>query len=123
MSEGLPGTTRNNPGQNPTLATATTGHPKAKVFKLFYIALAFYCLPFLFLLFFTFARLFIDDADMKFWIIFLLLLMPCAVIGLLLSIWGLIRSFSVKNRSNKIAGFIGVSLGLVCLVAGIWVYH
>ncbi|MCW3074758.1 MAG: hypothetical protein JWP69_1827 [Flaviaesturariibacter sp.] len=56
---------------------------------------------------------------MMFWMIFLVALAPCGIIGILLSIWGLVKSFKKKSKVNKIIGFAGLFLGLAGIIAGI----
>ena len=56
---------------------------------------------------------------MVFWVIFLLSLMPCAVIGGVLSTVGLVKANKIKDRRNRVMGIVGMVLGFGGIVGGI----
>lgn len=89
------------------------------IYKRNYFAFAIYLLPFVSLLLFLIDQLTIQKTAMVFWVAFLVGLAPCAIIGLILFIWILISAFKNKSRINKIAGFIGLFLGICGVAAGI----
>ena len=45
--------------------------------------------------------------------------MPCSIVGLLLSIFGLVKSFRIKSRTNKVIGTLGLILGFGGISAGL----
>ena len=56
---------------------------------------------------------------MLFWVIFLLSLIPCGLIGFTLTLIGFIKSIKRNNTPNKIIGGIGTTLGLVFIIGGV----
>ena len=94
-------------------------YKRLNIFKLYYFVSFFYFLPFLSLFIFIIDQLTINKTEMMFWVIFLVSLAPCGIIGILLSVWGLVKSFKKRSKVNKIIGFAGLFLGLAGIVAGI----
>ena len=89
------------------------------ILKVYYFAAIAYLLPFISFFIFIVDQLTVNKTDMIFWVIFLVALMPCAVIGVLLCIVGLLKSFKQKSKLNKIVGAIGLVVGLGGIAAGI----
>jgi len=92
---------------------------KTGVLRIYYFAGIFYILPFISLLLFIVDQLTFRKTQMLFWVIFLVSLGPCGLIGIILCTLGLIKSFKRKSGSNKIIGFAGLLLGMGGIIAGI----
>ena len=102
-----------------TLAEFEEGPANVPLFKLYYIAFGFYAFPFLCLLIFAIDFSTFHATQMVFWVIFLLSLMPCAVIGGVISTVGVVQANKIRDRRNKIMGIIGMVLGFGGIGAGI----
>ena len=61
----------------------------------------------------------VHATEMLFWVIFLLSLLPCALIGAVLSTVGLVRANKKKDRRNKIIGIVGMVLGFGGILGGL----
>jgi len=102
-----------------TLADFEERPSMVPLFKLYYIAFGFYAFPFLCLLIFVIDFSNFHATQMVFWVIFLLSLMPCAVIGGVLSTVGLVKANKIKDRRNRVMGIVGMVLGFGGIVGGI----
>jgi MFS family permease len=89
------------------------------LFKLYYVAFGFYAFPILCLLIFVISSVSFHATELVFWVIFLVSLMPCALIGGALSTLGLVRASKRKDRRNKIIGIIGLVLGFGGILGGL----
>jgi len=89
------------------------------ILNVYFIALFFYAVPFLSLGLFIVDQLFFQKTAMFFWLIFLVGLIPCGLIGFLLAIVGFVKSYKNENKLNKIIGIIGMVGGILCIIGGI----
>jgi len=89
------------------------------ILKIYFFAICIYLLPLLSLGIFIVDQMTVNKTEMVFWVLFLVGMVPCGLIGLTLSIIGLIRSFKKENKLNKILGLLGTLGGLICLAGGI----
>lgn len=89
------------------------------IFNIYYFALFIYAFPFISLFLFFIDQVTINKTEMFFWLLFLLALAPCGLLGILLCSWGLVKSYKRKSKINKIIGSLGLLLGLGGIVAGI----
>ena len=87
------------------------------------VFLPFYFVPFICAVPPLFLAAFIIDSagnnTMRFWIFFLVSLVPCGLLAVLLCAVGLYLGFKRKSRLNKILGFIGLFIGAGVILAGI----
>ena len=102
-----------------TLAEFEERPANVPLFKLYYIAFGFFAFPFLCLLIFVIDFSNFHATQMVFWVIFLVSLMPCAVIGGILSTVGVVQATKTRDRRNKIMGIIGMVLGFGEILGGI----
>lgn len=89
-----------------------------RIQKIYYFAISIYMLPLVSLGIFIVNPFSINGGKMHFWVLFLIGMIPCGLIGLTLSIIGLIKSFKNGIILNKIIGFIGFLIGLISLIGG-----
>jgi hypothetical protein len=110
-----------NPGiyNGSIVATAIDQYKRMHIFKLYYAALFFYTLPFVLLFLFIADQLTIRTTDMVLWVMFLVALGPCGLIGIVLSVWGIIKASQRKSRVNKVIGLVGLCMGVGGIIAGI----
>lgn len=101
------------------LSAVINSYRKLGILKIYYFSIFFYFLPFFSLLLFLIDQLTLNQTEMLFFVGFLVGLIPCGLLGLTLSIIGLINSAKGKNRLNKIIGAIGTFAGIICLAGGI----
>jgi hypothetical protein len=101
------------------LTQLLTYNKQRKVIRLYYFALSFYVLPFIFLTVFVIDQLTFDATEMYFWVIFLISLAPCGLLGVSLCTWGLVKAFKRKSQLNKVLGFFGLAIGLGGICAGV----
>lgn len=92
---------------------------RLNILSLYYFALFIYAFPFISLFLFFIDQVTFNKTEMIFWLIFLLALAPCGLIGILLCSWALVKSFKRKSRINKIIGTVGLLLGIGGIIAGI----
>jgi hypothetical protein len=102
-----------------TFSRMTSRGKSLNIFKPYYVALLFYAIPFLSLLIFIIDQFTVNKTDMWFWVIFLISLIPCSLIGFIISIIGIRRSTKNHSALNKVLGMIGMLLGLGGIIAGI----
>jgi len=93
---------------------------KQKIYKIYFFALMVYLLPPISLVIFIVDQMTIHKTDAIFFALFLLSLLPCALIGLVLFSIGLIKSFRNKEQFNKNIGIVGVGIGGIFLLGGIF---
>ena len=93
---------------------------KTGTLKIYYIAVIIYVLPLLSLGLFIVDQLTVNKTEMLFWVLFLVGLFPCGVLGLVFSIIGFRKSKRLKSKRNKVIGSIGIWGGAVSLIAGIF---
>lgn len=91
-----------------------------EILPIYYYAILIYLLPMISLAIFLVDQLTVNKTEMLFWVIFLVGMLPCGIIGLSLSIVGLIKSRKSKNRQNTVLGLIGTIGGLICLIGGVF---
>ena len=89
------------------------------IFSQYSFALFAYAFPFVSLFLFFVDQASFNLTGMFLWVIFLLSLGPCGLIGLLLCSWGLFKAYSKNSRINKTVGFWGIFLGIGGIVGGI----
>lgn len=94
-------------------------HRYQELLKIYVFAVVVYTLPFLCLAIFILDQLTVQKTDMYFWVFFLVGLQPCGLVGMLLSVIGLIwaRKRTVHNV-NLLLGIIGTGVGLLWLLGG-----
>jgi hypothetical protein len=90
------------------------------ILKIYYFAIFFYALPFISVAIFILDQLTMNKTDMWFWVIFLVGLIPCGVIGLILSAIGLFRSIKNGGKLNRFIGFVGTAAGVLCFIGGLF---
>ncbi len=90
-----------------------------EIYNLFFIVLIFYALPLVFLEIFIIDQLSNNCSDVTFWLLFLLGMAPCGIIGLVLSIIGLRKSLRKKSLLNKNIGILGLIFGVIYICGGI----
>lgn len=75
-----------------------------------------YLLPLVF-----FGILIIDRTriDALFWALFLVSLLPCSLVGIVLTAIGLAKSVKNKNQFNKMVGLSGMFWGFLLLCGGV----
>ena len=89
------------------------------IFSQYYFALFTYAFPFISLFLFFVDKICFGLTGMFLWVIFLLSLGPCGLIGLLLCFWGLIKAYSRNSRINKTVDFWGIFLGIGGILGGV----
>lgn len=94
-------------------------YKRLNIFNLYHFALFIYAFPFISLCLFFIDQMTVNKTEILFWLIFLLSLAPCGIIGILLCSWGLVKAFRRKSRINKVIGTVGLLLGLGGIIAGI----
>lgn len=92
---------------------------KLALSKVYYFAVGCYILPILFFGVFLFDQFFIHKTDMLFWIIFLLSLIPCGLLGFVLFLAGFIKALKQSYWLNKLIGGIGTLLGIGIIGGGL----
>jgi hypothetical protein len=92
------------------------------IHPLFFITLLFYAIPPMAFFIFIFQQLFITGSDALFWMIFLVSLLPCGLIGGIISIVGILLSRKTRNRLNVMIGTVEAVLGLGGVIAGIFAF-
>jgi len=94
---------------------------KMKMYKIYLPALILYAIPPISLVLFIIAGSIENmyDTIMIFFGLFLLSLLPCGLIGIILSSIGLIKSRKNKNNFNKDMGTSGIVVGLIFIFGGI----
>lgn len=95
------------------------GYKKIGIRKEYVFAVLIYFLPLISLGIFLLDQITIKSTDMVFWVLFLIGMIPCGIIGLTLSIIGLVKSLKKDNQLNKVIGVIGTVSGIICLLGGI----
>ena len=73
-------------------STMVEWHKRLGILNVYIFAVVLYCIPLLSLAIFIIDQFTFNKTEMLFWIIFLLGMIPCDVIGLALSIIGLVQS-------------------------------
>jgi hypothetical protein len=91
----------------------------SNILPLYYLTIFFYAFPFISLALFFIDQITFNKTEMLFWLIFLISLAPCGLIGMLLSIRGLVKAYQRNSRINKLIGFVGLALGLGGTISGI----
>ena len=92
---------------------------ESRILKIYYFVFFFYSLPFISLIIFLIDLRGPQKTEMFFWVLFLVGLMPCSIVGFLFSIFGLVKSFRIKSRTNKVIGTFGLILGFGGIFAGL----
>lgn len=83
-----------------------------RIYKIYWIAIFVYILPFISLGIFIIDQMTIHKTEMIFWLIFLVGMLPCSLVGMLLSYIGLRLSNKNKSKLNK-------SIGIICFIGGV----
>ena len=91
---------------------------KIEIYKIYFFALIVYMLPLISLGIFIIDQLTVNKTEMLFWVLFLVGMVPCGLIGMVLSILGLRKSVKNSNKINKTIGIIGIVGGLMFLGGG-----
>lgn len=91
---------------------------KKKMYTIYFFAIFVYSLPLFSLGIFAIDLLTANTTEMFFWVLFLVGMAPCGVVGIVLSAIGLWKSIKQKNLINKNIGVIGIVGGLLFLGGG-----
>jgi hypothetical protein len=90
-----------------------------QIYKIYWIAIFVYSLPFISLNIFIIIQMTLHKIEMIFWLSFLLGMLPCSLVGMVLSYIGLRKSNRNKSKINKTIGIVGVIGGVIILVGGL----
>jgi hypothetical protein len=90
-----------------------------EIYKIYFLAIAIFALPFISLGVFIIDQFTFQKTQMVFWVLFLIGMLPCGMIGIILSSIGLRKSLKHKSRVNKYPGIIGIAAGIILLCGGI----
>ncbi len=75
--------------------------------------------PFIFLLIFLLDEFTFNLTDATFWVLFLITLAPCSIIGIIIGITGLNKSLKENSRKNRMIGTSIIMLAAGELVFGV----
>jgi len=78
-----------------------------------------YALPIVSLILFVIDQLTFNKTEMLFWVLFLLGMIPCGLLGFVLSLIGLIKSLKKQVLLNKVIGFVGIAGGFLAIIGGV----
>lgn len=93
--------------------------PKASLLKIYYFVFGFYAISPVFLILFLLDIFTAKESNMLFWVISLVSLLPCCLIGFVLSVIGLRISLKRKVRININVGIVATVLGAIGLSVGV----
>lgn len=92
---------------------------KDEIYKIYFFATFVYVLPLISLGIFILDQLTVNKTEMIFWLLFLVGMLPCGLLGIVLSTIGFRKSIKNKNLFNKSIGIIGIVGGLIFLGGGL----
>ena len=92
---------------------------KLGIFKTYYLALFVCSLPIILILPLYIDQAFFNNPGNRIWSLFLLSLAPCGFIGIMIWIYGILKTANKGNDLNKVVGWLGFFFAMGLLLAGI----
>lgn len=92
---------------------------KNEIDKIYFLAIILFLLPLISLGIFILDQLTVNKTEMIFWLLFLVGMLPCGLLGTVLSIFGLRKAIKNKSVLNKSIGIIGIVGGLIYFGGGL----